>query len=153
MEGATWRGRFAAVLLPVEYTFDGWNPCAEAEVPIDYVGRIDIDTLPSIEAFFIGDSTHATLKFSGQSVSDDGYSTQDQYCAARVAFSPEGDPPHVVVNEVENIIFNGSDGGKYKVSLRFHRTVVDGELQTEMGSFDARCTRVVQLSVPISGRC
>ena len=56
-------------------------------------------------------------------------------------YVPQGDPPHIVVSEVENIIFNGSDGGKYKVSNRLHLTVVDGELRTELERFDARCIR------------
>jgi hypothetical protein len=127
------------VSFPDYYTFDGWNPCTEEWVTTDYVGRVDIHALPSIEALFSGDWTHLTLKFIGQFVGSDGYETQEKHWGTWVYYVPEGDPPHVVVNEEENIVYSSDDGGKYKVSIRFHITVVDGELKTEMDRFDARC--------------
>lgn len=127
------------VSFPDYYTFDGWNPCTEEWVTIDYAGRVDIHALPSIEALFSGDWTHLTFKWTGQFVGSDGYETQDRHWGTWVLYVPESDPPHVVANEVENVIFNGADGGKYKVSYRFHVTIVDDEVKTEFQRSDARC--------------
>ena len=129
------------VSFPDYYSFDGWNPCTEEEVPTDYMGRVDIHALPSIEALFSGDWTHLTLKFIGQFVGSDGYETQDRQWGIWVLHVPAGDPPHVVANEAENVIFNGADGGKYKVSMRAHVTIVDDEVKTEFRRADASCIR------------
>lgn len=127
--------------IPLDYTFHGWNPCTESEVDNHFVGELDIHALPSIEAFYNDAATHFTLKWTGQFVGSDGYSTQDKHYATQVVNIRPVDPPHVVVNEVDNIIFNGPNGGKVKVSARFHLTVVDGELKSEIDRFDERCIR------------
>lgn len=107
----------------------------------ELLGRLDIHALPSIDALFSGDWTHLTMKWTGQFVGSDGYETQDRQWGIWVLYVPEADLPHVVASEVENIIFNGADGGNYKVSYRFHVTLVDDELKTEFQRSDSRCIR------------
>jgi hypothetical protein len=132
-----------AVSFPLDYTFVGEdpNPCTGETALTHFVGRLDIQALPSIEAFFNGAATHSTLKWAGQFTSDDGYSTQDNHYATLVINDQLVDPPHVVFSDVGNIMFSGSDGGKFKISSRFHLTIVDGEVKTEIDRSDARCIR------------
>ena len=127
-------------VIPLDYTFDAWNPCTEEVSPTHFTGELRIQAVPSIEAFYTDEWTHLTLKWVGQFVSEDGYSTPWKHYATQAANVPLGDPPpHVVINEVDNNMHTGEDGGKYKVSYRFHVTVVDGELKTLTDHFDARC--------------
>ncbi len=128
-------------VIPLDYSFQAWNPCTEEFSLTQVTGEIEVRSLPSIEAFYDDEWTHLTLKWVGQFVSADGYSTPWKHYATQVANVQEGDPPHLVINEVDNIVFSSDDGGKYKVSSRFHVTVVDGEPKTFSDVFDARCIR------------
>ena len=129
-------------VIPLDYWFEAWNPCTEEDSPTHFTGELQVRAVPSIEAFYTDEWTHLTLKWVGQFVADDGYSTAWKHFATQVVNVQEGDPPpHFVINEVDNIFFNSDDGGKYKVASRFHVTVVDGEEKTFTDVFDARCIR------------
>ena len=129
-------------VIPLDYTFELWNPCTEEPSSTRFTGELHVQAVPSIEAFYSDEWTHHTLKWVGQFVSADGYSPPWKHYATQVANVPLGDPPHRnVITEVDNNMHTGDDGGKYKVSFRFHVTVVDGELKTLTDSYDARCIR------------
>jgi hypothetical protein len=135
--GARPAGKSAA--LPYDYWFTAENPCVAEGVGTHAVGEIQVQALPSIEAFFADEWTHLTLKWVGRFETEDGYATPLRHFATQVV-NDSGDPAHLVINEVDNIVFtNEATGGKYKVSIRFHLTLVDGQMKSFMDTFDARC--------------
>lgn len=129
-------------VIPLDYSFAAWNPCTEEESLTHFTGELQVRAVPSIEAFYTDEWTHLTLKWVGQFIADDGYSTAWKHYATQVVNVQEGDlPPHLVINEVDHILFSGDDGGKYKVSSRFHITEVDGEAKAFADVFEAKCIR------------
>lgn len=129
-------------VIPLDYAFETWNPCTEVDRPIHFTGELQVMAVPSIEAFFEDTWTHLTLKWTGEFVAEDAYSTAYQHYATQVLNASSDDPPHVAITETTNIVFNGDDGGKYKVKGLFHVTVVEGGVKTLTDNFDARCIQM-----------
>lgn len=125
-------------VMPFDYEFTAFNPCTGQDTTVHFIGAMYIQAVPSIEAFYTEEWTHLTLKWVGGFETQDGYSTRPGHFATQAANAGED---HIAVTETDNIMFNGDDGGKYKVSTRLHVTIAGGELRTFTDTFDSACIR------------
>lgn len=135
---ATADGDAAREVIPVEYAVVQWNPCTEAISEVYVTADLDIRALPSVEAFFAGEDEHATLKWSGEGIGDDGYTMPWRHFAT-LTINGGFDGRPLVIAETDNLMFTGPDGGKYRVSYRFHLTEVGGVQKAVFETGDAFC--------------
>ena len=125
-------------VIPVEEFITQWNPCTEEPTQVHLIAELDIHALPSIAAFFTGEDEHATLKWRGEAIGDDGYAMPWRNYATAV-INGGVDDGVFVVSEVDNLLFSGADGGKYRLTLRFHVTEVGGVVEVISAADDAVC--------------
>lgn len=128
--------------IPLDYTIeDVWNPCTEELTEQHLTGELRIFALPTAESFFDNTFEHATLRWVGQIEGADGYSMSWRHYATATINPSEGQHPHVVISETNNLMFTGTDGGKFRIKVRFHVTEIDGDLKTFTDVFDTTCIR------------
>lgn len=129
-------------IIPFEDTIeDVWNPCTEEFTEQHLKGEWHIFALPTAESFFDDTFEHATLKWVGQVDGSDGYSMPWRHYATATINATDGDHPHVVFSETDNLMFTGTDGGKFRTKIRFHVTDIAGDLKAFADIFDTVCIR------------
>ena len=125
------------------YSGPHWNPCTDEMVMVHVTGELTIHAVPSVEAFFAGDFTHATFEIVAESSHDGGYSEPRRHFFIEVRNGDSGAsglPGEPRVHQVlANHMFSSNDGGKYSVHTMLHMTVVGSEVKTSIGFENARC--------------
>ena len=116
-----------------------FNPCTETLEYVEIAGEWHVHALPSIEGFFTGDFKHMNSKFVGQVAGvDDGYATKWKNFNMEV-MNQKAD--RYFRAYVENLMFYGDDGGKYRVNSKTKLVVVDGEVKVDSQLINAVCVQ------------
>lgn len=128
------------IVIPFSFTFGPvFNPCTETFTDLQVTGEWDLHALPSIESFIAGEFKHANVKLTGEAVGlDDGYATA--WKPFQTTVINQG-ADHYVEAKAENLMFDGNDGGKYRVHTTLRLVVVDGEAKVESDLTEAFCVQ------------